>query len=93
MESYIGSRLSSLGPTAPHAYAMAEEALQQLCESQADVIAVVLTGESGAGKSRQAAQLLDFWCWRVGGAATVSPCLSAATTLFAALGCAPTCTL
>ena len=64
MDSYVDTRLSST--VAPHAYALAEEAFQQVCEADA-AVAVLLTGESGAGKSRQAQQLIDYWCWRADG--------------------------
>lgn len=94
MDSYVDTRLSST--VAPHAYALAEEAFQQVCEADA-AVAVLLTGESGAGKSRQAQQLIDYWCWRAdgcqprpSGGASVTSCLAKVGTLLGAMGCAPT---
>lgn len=100
MDSYVGHRLSSgeaeaAGAPAPHAFALAEEAFVQLCTSDADV-AVMVIGESGAGKSHQARLLLQYWCWRAGaplGGPSPSPLasrLAAITPLMHAFGCAST---
>ena len=100
MDSYVGQRLSSgqaeaSGAPAPHAFAVAEEAFVQLCTSDADV-AVMVIGESGAGKSHQARLLLQYWWWRAGtllGGPSSSPLasrLAAITPLMHAFGCAST---